>query len=152
MKPTIYATGNETLKGEFNISYYVLEKEEKFFDWLSKLLIEVLEIKNGDSQARFIVRRLHDEEGYEVGEEIYIKEIKKMVDIHEKYSQDKNRVNVFYGKKRVYVSVKSSREFRKKFVHFVEKTRDWIKVEEKAEEKIPVYAKKHKSVKYTPNK
>ena len=26
MKPKIYVTGNETLKGEFNITYYIFEK------------------------------------------------------------------------------------------------------------------------------
>jgi hypothetical protein len=32
MKPKIYATGNETLKGEFNISHYIFEKDNSFLD------------------------------------------------------------------------------------------------------------------------
>ena len=35
-KPNIYATGNETPKGEFNIPCYIFEKEDSFLDWLSK--------------------------------------------------------------------------------------------------------------------
>ena len=57
MKPKIYATANETIKGEFNVSYYIIEKDKKFLDWLGELLVEVFEIENGESQAKLIIKR-----------------------------------------------------------------------------------------------
>lgn len=140
MKPKIYATGNETIKGEHNISYYVFEKDNSFLDWLSKLLVEVLEITDGEQQAKFIIKRKDTKEGDWVEDEIYIKNIKKMVDLHEKYENKGERVDVFYGKERVYVTLRKSREIRKKLSKFIQKTKDWIKVKEV--NKIPIYAKK----------
>ncbi len=143
VKPKIYATGNETLKGEFNISYYIFEKDNSFLDWLSKLLVEVFEIQNGEQQAKFIIKRKDTEEGDWIEDEIYIKEISKMIDLHEKYQNKGERVDIFYGKNRVYVTLKKSKEIRKKFTNFIKKTKDWIKVKEVQE--IPVYAKKQKT-------
>ena len=145
MKSKIYATGNETLKGEFNVSYYVFEKDDVFLDWLSKLLIEVFGIQDGEERAKFIIKRKDTEEGDWMDDEVYVKEISKMIDVHEKYEnkgyENKGeRVDVFYGKDRVYVTLRKSKEIRKKFVDFVKRTRDWIKVKEVQE--IQVYAKK----------
>lgn len=61
-KSKIYATGNETLKGEFNISYYILEKDDKFFDWLALLLKDVLEIEYPVSAKFWII---NNEDGSE---------------------------------------------------------------------------------------
>lgn len=140
MKPKIYATGNETLKGEFNISYYIFEKDNSFLDWLSKLLTQVFEIRNGEQQAKFIIKRKDTEEDNLVKDEIYIKEISKMIDLHEKYENKGQRVDVFYGQNRIYVTLRKSREIRKKFAHFVKKTKDWIEVKEVQE--MPIYVKK----------
>lgn len=140
MKPKIYATGNETLNGEFNISYYIFEKDQTFLDWLSKLLVEVFEIRDGEQQAKFIIKRKNDDEGKWIEDEVYIKEIIKMIDLHEKYQNKDERVDVFYGNNRVYVTLRKSKEIRKKFADFVRKTKDWIKVKEIQE--LPVYAKR----------
>jgi nucleoid-associated protein YejK len=137
MESKIYATGNETLKGEFNISYYIFEKDKTFLDWLSKLLVEVFEIQNGEQKAKFIVKE--KDRGIE---EVYIKDINKMVDLHEKYSNKNDKIDIFYGNNKIYVTLRKSKEIRKKFTAFVRKTKDWIKA--KSVNKIPIYAKKQK--------
>ena len=139
-KPKIYATGNETLKGEFNISYYIFEKDETFLDWLSRLLVEVFEIHDGEQQAKFIVKRKDIEEDDLIEDEIYIKEINKMIDLHEEYQNKKERVDVFYGKNRIYITLRKSKEIRKKFADFVKKTKDWIKIKQIQE--VPIYVKR----------
>jgi len=85
MNPKIYATGNETLKGEFNISYYIFEKDNSFLDWLGRLLTEVFELHDGEQQAKFVINRKDTEEEDWVEDEILTKEIDKMIDLHEKY-------------------------------------------------------------------
>jgi hypothetical protein len=140
-KSKIYATGNETLEGKFNLSYYVLEKNSKFLDWLGKLLIEVLEIENGENIARFIQKE--DEE--ECKQIVYIKDINKMVDVRETYANKKgDRVDLFYGLKRVYVTLRKSFDVKDRFAWFMIKSREWIKIEET--EKVPVYLKYAKRV------
>lgn len=144
MNPKIYATGNETLKGEFNISYYILEKDGSFLNWLGKLLTEVFEIKDGERQAKFIINRKDTEEADWVEDEILIKEIDKMMDLHERYENKGERVDVFYGKNRVYVTLRKSREIRKKFADFVKKTKEWIEIKEVKE--MPVYVRKQEKI------
>lgn len=141
MKPRIYSTCNETLKGEFNVSHYIFEKDNSFLDWLGKLLTEVFEIRAGEQRAKFIVKRNDTEE--ECKDEVYIKEIDKMVDLHEKYENKGERVDIFYGKNRVYVTLRKSREIRKKFADFVKRTKDLTEV--KKIKKIPIYVRKKKS-------
>lgn len=146
--PKIYATGNETLKGEFNISYYIFEKDINFLDWLGRLLTEVFEIENGEQQAKYIINTIENDDEEIVEEKIYIKNVKKMVDIHEKYfskgiiDNTGDRIDVFYGKDRIYVTLRTSRKTRKKFGTFVRKTRDWVNIEEI--QKIPVYVSERK--------
>lgn len=139
-KPKIYASGNETLKGEFNVSYYIFEKDESFLDWLGRLLVEVFEIEDGEWQAKFIVEKEEDERGVWIEKGVYQKDIHKMIDLHEKYFNKGERVDVFYGKNRVYVTLRKSREIRKKFANFVLKTKDWIVAREIPE--LPTYAGK----------
>jgi len=135
-KPKIFATGNEIIKGKFNISYYVIEKDKNFLNWLGSLLDNVLEVSNGEHKAKFITKESQDK--YEV----YAKEINKMIDIHEHYENKGNRVDLFYGNKRVYLTFRKSEETRKKFAKFIYKTKDWIKIAEKQE--MPQYVKKIK--------
>lgn len=137
--PKIYATGNSTLKGEFNISYYIFEKEASFLDWLAMLLVQVLEIDYGEKRAKFIINRKDtEEEDDDVEAEVFAKDIKKMVDLHEKYENKGERIDIFYGQDRVYVTLRKSKEIRKKFSEFVRKTKDWIEAKEISE--TPAYA------------
>jgi hypothetical protein len=135
--PKIYATGNETLRGDYNISYYIFEKDPLFLDWLGKLLAQVLDIDDGEQKAKFIVERKDNDKGEWIEDKVYAKDINKMVDLHEKYENKCERVDVFYGHERVYVTLRKSKEIRKKFSDFVRKTKDWI--EAKEVKNMPMY-------------
>ncbi|MBS3089468.1 hypothetical protein J4461_01135 [Candidatus Pacearchaeota archaeon] len=108
-KPKIYATGNENLSGDFNISYYIIEKDDNFLEWLGTLLKEVLIINDGENQAKFIVKETNDEHENPTGKEIYLKDIRKMIDLHEHYGNKGDGVDLFYGKDRVYVTFRKSK-------------------------------------------
>lgn len=123
-KPTIYATGNERITGDYNVSYYVVEKSNEFLNWFGSLLTEVLEFSNGIFKANNTVKFIDNEEV------VIKKEIKKMVDIHEKYEKNGSRIDVFYGKKRVFVTFRKSRDVREKFAEFLTKHAEWVEVEE----------------------
>jgi len=133
-KLTIYATGNERITGDYNVSYYVIEKNKMFLEWLGILLEEVLGIENGKHKAMFIDRFVDDGPI-----EIIQKRISKMKDLHEKYINKGERVDVFYGDKRVYVTFRKSREVREKFVNFVQKHSDWVKIEEMPMESLGAF-------------
>jgi hypothetical protein len=129
MKPKIYATGNENIKGEWNVSYYIFEKDDSFLDWLGKVLSKILEIEDGEEVAKYIINRKDSKEGDWEEEEVYSKEISKMGDVHEKYeSKNGSRIDVFYGDKRIYLTLRSSRKIREKFGKFVDETKGWIKI------------------------
>lgn len=139
-KAKIYATGNERITGDFNLSYYIFEKDESFLDWLGLLLEDVMEIENGRDQAKLIIQDAEREKGGFIEQTVYAKEIKKMIDVHESYQNKRNQVDIFYGKDRVYLTFRKSRETRLKFTKFLRKTKDWIVISEV--QKIPVYAQK----------
>ena len=139
--PKIYATGNRNLSEEVNVSYYIVEKDANFLDWLEKLVKEVLEIKDERHSVKYVYKYLKDEDGEEKGEfDMYIKEIEKMIDIHEQYGNNHNRLDLFYGDKRVFLTFHKSRETRKKFADFVRKTKKWVEVREVKE--LPSYVRK----------
>ena len=139
-KPKIYAAGNEDISGEFNISYYVIEKDDTFLDWLGKMLVDVLGIETGTKEATFIAKEEEDDEGSVIKRDIYKKNITKMIDVHEHYGIAGNRVDVFYGESRIFLTLRKSREVRKKFAQFIIQTKDWIDVKEVKE--IPDYLTK----------
>lgn len=111
-KPTIYATGNERLTGDYNISYYIVEKSQKFNLWLQKLVTEV--IGCGDNEEINFIQA----------------DKKQKTDKHEVYQKESSRLDVFYGKKRAYLTFRKSREIRIKFIEFMEKYSSWVKVKE----------------------
>lgn len=146
MAPKIYATGNENVKGEFNLSYYIFEKDPSFLDWLAQLLVEVLIMKKGAKQAKFVIKEGYMKEDKWVEDEVYIKDLSKMIDLHEKYEHLGERVDVFYGKDRVYVTLRKSNAIRERFAKFVIKTKEWIEVKEvKDVKEIPAYVTKQVS-------
>jgi hypothetical protein len=123
-KLTIYATGNERVTGDYNVSYYIVEKSDLFFDFLGRLLNEVVGMDDGSKKAHFFIKLIDSEE------ELTKKDINKLTDAHEKYESKGNRVDVFYGKERVFITFRKSREAREKFSEFVKKNAEWIKVEQ----------------------
>ena len=60
--PKIYATGNRNLSEEVNVSYYIVEKDANFLDWLEKLVKEVLEIKDERHSVKYVYKYLKDED------------------------------------------------------------------------------------------
>jgi nucleoid-associated protein YejK len=88
------------------------------------LLVEVFEIKDGEQKVKFIIKRKDADKRNWIEDEIYIKSISKMIDLHETYGNKGERIDIFYGKDRVYVSLRKSKEARKKFANFVQKTKE----------------------------
>ena len=141
----IYSVGNQNLSGEYSYSYCVLEKDKKFLDWLGELLLQVLKLDYGKNNAKYVTIEPYCENKFE--EETYLKEIKKMVDIHEVYlNKLGDRIDLFYGNKKVYLTLRSSKEVRKAFGKFVDKTRKGIKITSKKSH-MSSYLKKVKSIK-----
>jgi hypothetical protein len=134
MKTKIYASGNENIKGDFNVSYYILEKDKDFLDWLEKLALS-LGVKNTE-RIKFVVK--HSNDG--LNDELYAKEIYKMIDVHEHYENGKDRIDLFYGKERIYLTLRKTKDARKKVANLLLKTKDWIKVGES--KGLPTYATK----------
>lgn len=128
-KTKIYAAGNENIKGDYNVSYYIIEKDNNFLNWLSKALVQVLEIREGDKKARFIVKIIDDSTNVE---ELILKDINQMIDLHEHYEKEGERIDLFYGKNRVYLTFRKSKECRKKFAKFLLNTKEWIDIKENA--------------------
>jgi hypothetical protein len=137
-KPKIYATGNENLNGDFNISYYIVEKDSSFLDWLEKLLNDIMKTDGETYSVKFIVKNKKDKHGKFIGEEVFAKNIHKMVDLHEHYGSKEDRVDLFYGRERIYMTFRKSKETRRKFARFLSKTKDWIEIKEIPQ--LPVYA------------
>jgi hypothetical protein len=135
MKAKIYATGNENIKNA-NISYYVLEKDKYFLDWLSKLLRNILDLDS--EKAKFILIP-GDTNKSNSQDKIYEKEVKKMIDIHEKYGEGNERADIFYGKNKVFLTIRTSKDKRKKLSDFIRKTKSWVNI--KKTKKVPDYAK-----------
>ncbi|MEI6731305.1 MAG: hypothetical protein WCK90_01360 [archaeon] len=121
-KLTIYATGNENLSGSYNTSYYIVGKNEAFLKWLGDLLVGVLGIEGGRERAKYY--KLSEEDM----ENPVAKDIKKMIDLHEYYEKKGERVDLFYGKDRVYITFRKSKETRKKFADFMLKTAEKVKI------------------------
>ena len=66
---------------------------------MGELLNKIFESNNPQNEAKFIFKEIKDENGLVIQIEIYAKEIKKMIDVHEKYFSKKNRLNLFYRDK-----------------------------------------------------
>lgn len=58
----------------------------------------------------------------------------------ENYENESERVDIFYGRDRVYLTLICSKKTRNKFADFVDRTKEWTKVKEVSE--IPIYTKK----------
>ena len=114
-KIKICGIGNE---GKFN--YLILEKNLDFFEILSKILYEAFEIHDDsiryneyvNKKDKFVRRK---------------KNIKTFIDKYERFQNEKARVEVFYGKNKIFMSVYTSIPSRKKFMKILEKISIWKK-------------------------
>ena len=136
MKHKLFSTANQHINGDHNIAHYVVEKSPEFFNWLSKLLSQVFDIMDAESQVKFLT--LNDYDHVPPIEKIIAKDINKMIDIRETYSsKEGDQINLFYGKERVYITFRENREKRLELGNFLSKqTKKLTKKDlEKAEEK-----------------
>ena len=63
-----------------------------------------------------------------------------MKGLHEKYlNKEWNRVDVFYEDQKVYILFRKSRSIRKKFVDFVKKHSEWVKLGERPLESLSFF-------------
>ena len=98
---------------------------------------EVLEIENGKQRAK--VNIIEDYNENPPIEKIIIKDIHKMTDLHEVYdSENRDRIDLFYGKKRIYMTFRKCRKVRKEFSKFLIKTTNWVKVKPLKIEEKPI--------------
>ena len=140
--PIIYATGNQRLNGDFNVSHYIVEKSENFLDWLELLIDEIFEKKGEGLEVKKVHKNVQDDEGNFVREEVYLKDINKMIDIHEhyptEYKSNGDRIDLFYGKNRVFITFRKSRDSRVVLQKFFQKHAQWVSVNEVTQ--VPTYA------------
>ena len=103
-KIKIFSTGNEQ---EFN--YYVIEKSQKAFEILSKILFKTLELKLPLSQE------IQKNEDYKK-KKLFVK---TFLDKHETISginfKRGLRADIFYGSKKMFVTILCSVKDREKF-------------------------------------
>lgn len=112
-KIKICGIGNER---DFN--YWILEKNSDFFEILSRILYDAFGII--DDSIRYdeyvgkkdrLIRRK--------------KNIKTLIDKYERFQNEKARVELFYGKNKIFMSVYTSFPNRKKFIQVLEKVSIW---------------------------
>ena len=97
-KIILYEIGNQ---GNFN--YYVLDKKKDVAENLSALFSDIFEINwNFDAPNKKGNYRKFNVKGW--------------TDIHQTINDDENpKINIFYGKKRMYVTIICSQKLRLKF-------------------------------------
>jgi hypothetical protein len=97
---------------EFN--YLIIKKEEGFFEWLNELLVRSFGAISPDIVYYEEIKK---------GEKMVSvkKDIKKIVDIHEFYDSDAGvRVDLFFGKNKVFMTFCCSPERRKRFMYVLD--------------------------------
>jgi hypothetical protein len=101
-KVKILGVGNQ---GKFN--YLILEKNNDFLKWLSAILLTGLGINDDVMYYEYVnkSKRIRRK-----------KNIMRMIDEHESYQDEKSMVEVFYGKNKVFMSIYTSLENRKKLM------------------------------------
>lgn len=107
-KIRVYGIGNE---GTFN--YLIVGKDKDFFKWLSKLLYnsfgiyDVSTVDYENKKGKWVTRK---------------KRISDFTDLHETYE---GNVDVFYGKKKVFIVLNTTFSRRKKFMEELSKISLW---------------------------
>ena len=100
-KIRIYGLGNE---GEFN--YYILEKRKGFFEIFYKLFDEVFNVEMID------YKELQDKKGKWIQKKRNIEDYK---DVHESVNRSSPRIDIFYGNKKIFLTIVCPLKLREKF-------------------------------------
>lgn len=115
----MYSIGNSE---KFN--YYILKKDKDLLKDLDKLF------KDLNIFSNFSVDEKKDKKG-EV--KLYPRNIFKLRDIHEGFEGGNKRVDIFYGSKRIYLTLICNQELRKKFNEELSKITKMVKPKKKHE-------------------
>jgi hypothetical protein len=100
-------------KEEFN--WIIVKKDKDFFEWLNKVLTESFGHVSPD--VNFYDR-------ITVKNKVVTKkkEIEYYADLHEYYdAEDKTRIDLFYGKEKVFITILASLDNRKRLMENLEK-------------------------------
>ena len=116
IKTKICGMGHE---GRF--TFVIVEKNRHFFNWLAHLLYRSFKICDVDTydfenrKGKWITRK---------------KQIKNFIDKHESYYVigAKERVDIFYGKDRVLITVNAPLRTKRKFLDIIEELSEWAKI------------------------
>ncbi len=100
-KIKLYGTGNE---GDFN--YYIFDKKQEVFNILNKIFLMDFNLKRGLTHCNY------SDERKKVN-------IEKYSDIHESDKNNELRVDLFYGKNKIYITLICSQDLRIKFNEFL---------------------------------
>ncbi|MBP7708399.1 hypothetical protein KA107_01840 [Candidatus Pacearchaeota archaeon] len=103
-KVKFYAIGNEE-----SFNYYVFEKKDKAIEEVSKVLIEIFKEKI------YLFSHYEDKNKKEHRRKI---NFEKEFDEHQtiaSFKKDKTRIDIFYGKKKAFLTIHCSLDLRKKF-------------------------------------
>jgi len=114
-KMTVLGMGNQ---GKYN--YFIVKKEKGFLEWLSKVYSE------GAMEVAYDVMLYED---VEIGGKTKSKKrnVVKIYDLHETYpTSETGRLDVFYGKEKIFLTLYASGSERKKFIKSLEKQSDFL--------------------------
>lgn len=107
-KVKILGIGNE---GKFN--YIIVRKQENFFEWLGKVMYNSFEAMPDVDKEEYINK--NDKFVFKK------KDIRKYIDKHESFEAEGARIDIFYGKENVFISIIASLKNRKKLMDNLEK-------------------------------
>lgn len=114
MKTKIVGMGNEE-----DINFIIVYKNKYFFEWLAEFMLKSFGMSNynviGESECR---------RGDWIDKK---KQIKNFTDRHEIYKNKNARVDVFYGKRKVFIMINTPLKNKKKFGEVLGKISIWKK-------------------------
>lgn len=111
-KVRITGIGNQD---EFN--FLIAEKNKDFFEWLGKVMYNSFEAMPD------VVTYLDDEDNYEKEKK---KKIENYTDWHESFEAEGARIDIFYGKEKVFITVITSLKNREKLMGNLEKYSEFV--------------------------
>ena len=113
-KMKVLGMGNED-----NFNYLIIKKSEGFFEWFNELLVEAF----GGAENDVMYCESRDKDGKIINEK---RDVNDETDTHEYYpTNDGIRVDVFYGKEKVFLTFNCSLDKRGKFMKKLEEISDF---------------------------
>ena len=106
-------------------TFIIVEKNKYFFNWLAEILYRSFKIDDADTYT------YKNKKGKWVTKK---KQINQYIDEHEVYYRinEKERVDVFYGKKNIFITLNASIGAKKIFLGILEEYSVWKRINKKA--------------------